>query len=179
MLHKVGPVRIVQILANTRCTTLWHFWNRGLLHNHLASTILALGTRQRCREPRIPCAILAAVSNCGWREGQCSLHPRCMVGTPTASDQSESRSKIQSRVCSPRLSPNQGWRMLYSCYLQFFQDHMLCRMTARAHPETTQARREYRIQDFSGHHASQGHKYRRIWRPQIESFRQLDKPSIF
>ena len=165
MLHKVGPVRIVQILANTRCTTLWHFWNRGLLHSHLASTILALGTRQRCREPRIPCAILAAASNCGWREGQCSLHPRCMVGTPTASDQSESHSKIQSRVCSPRLSPNQAWRMLYFCCLQLFPDHMLCRMTVRAHPETAQTRREHRIQDFSGRHTSQGHRYRKIWRP--------------
>ena len=178
MLRRVDPVRIVQILANIRCTTLWHFWNRGLLHSHLASTTLALGTRQRCREPRIPCAILAAVSNCGWREGQCSLHPRCMVGTPTASDQSESRSKIQSRLCSLQLFPNQAWHMLYYFCWAFCPLGTVYTPLNLAHPETVQVRREYTIQDFWGHHAFQGHRYRMIWRPQIWSFRRFDKPSI-
>ena len=178
MLRRVDPVRIVQILASTRCKVLSRCWNRGLLHNHLASTILALGTRQRCREPRIPCAILAEVLNCGWREEQCSLHPRCMVGTPTARGSSESRSKIQSRVCSPRLSPNQVWHMLFYFCLQFCPGHISCSKTPRAHPETVQVRREYTIQDFWGHHAFQGHRYRMIWRPQIWSFRRFDKPSI-
>ena len=178
MLCRVDPVRIVQILVNTRCITLWRFWNHGLLHSHSASTTLALGTRQMCTEPMIPCAILAEVSKCGWRGGLCSLHPRCMVGTPTASDQSESRSKIQSRVCSSQLSPTQAWHMRCSCCLQLCPDHTLCRKTPRAHPEIVQARREHRIRDFSGHHAFPGHRCRKIWRPLIWSFRRFDTPSI-
>ena len=179
MLHKVGPVKIVQILADTRCKVLWRSSNRALLHSHSASTTLAQGTRQTCTNPRIPCAIPAKASNCEWREEQCNLHPRCMVGTPTVSDQSESHSKIQSRVCSPRLSPNLVWHMLFYFCLQFCPGHIPCSKTPRAHPETVQVCREYTIQDFWGHHAFQGHRYRRIWRPQIWSFRRLDKPSIF
>ena len=178
MLRRVDPVRIVQILANTRCKVLWRSSNRALPHSHSASTTLAQGTRQTCTNPRIPCAILAKASNCEWREEQCNLHPRCMVGTPTVSDPSESRSKIQSLVCSPQLSPTQAWHMLYYFCLQLCLGHMLCRKTPRAHPGRAQARRTHRIQDFWGHHAFPGHRCRKIWRPQIWSFRRLGKPSI-
>ena len=179
MLRRVDPVRIVQILANTRCKVLWRSSNRALLHSHSASTTLAQGTRQTCTNPRIPCAIPAKASNCEWREEQCNLHPRCMVGTPTPRDSSESRSKIQSRVCSPQWFTNQAWHMLYYFCWAFCPLGTVYTPLNLAHPETVQVRREHRIQDFWGHHAFQGHRCRKIWRPLIWSFRRFDKPSIF
>ena len=177
MLRRVDPVRIVQILANTRCTTLWHSWNRALLHSHLASTILALGTRQRCTSPGYlaPSWQRFQIVDGGRNSAICTQD--AWLALPLQAIRVRVIQKFRAgfavRGCLPI--------RVGTCCLFLFailpRSHF-CSKTPRAHPETVQVCREYTIQDFWGHHAFPSHRYRRIWRPQIWSFRRFDKPSI-